>query len=76
MAVVTRMSLGPGAAGEVQMDRAETARSAWEVSERQMDIWLDEWWAAHGAAIESIIRCASCRAILLGALLITHRRWP
>ncbi len=48
MAIVTGMSLGQGDPSEEQMDRAKTTRKAWEASMRQMNVWLDEWWAAHG----------------------------
>ena len=48
MAIVTGMSLGQGDPSEEQMNRAKTTRKAWEASMRQMNVWLDEWWAAHG----------------------------
>ena len=48
MTVVTGMSLGQGGPSEEQMDEAETARKAWEDSVRQLNVWLDDWWAVHG----------------------------
>jgi hypothetical protein len=46
MTVVTGLFLGQGGPSVEEMERAETARTAWEESKRRIEVWLDEWRAA------------------------------
>jgi hypothetical protein len=47
MTIVTGTFLGQRGPSVEQMERAETAKIAWEDSKRRIKAWLDEWRTAH-----------------------------